>query len=150
MQTLGLAQDRARMLQQRAAGRRWYHTLPSAREQRDAECVLHVANPGRGGGERQVPAFGAAGDAAGLDDVAEQAEIGKIEAHEGGGPFVFREIILHKNPIEIAYLNANVSHSTKCRSRDKPPRVSADRLRQSRRLDRNACYVALPASSEYG
>jgi hypothetical protein len=38
-------------------------------------------------------AFGAVGDAAGFDNMAEQAEIGEIKAH-GGATFVFREIRL--------------------------------------------------------
>ena len=48
---------------------------------RGAERVLHVADAGRGGREREVGALGAVGDAAGIDDVAEQAQIGEIEAH---------------------------------------------------------------------
>jgi hypothetical protein len=79
VQTLGLPQDRPRMLQQAAAGRR--DARPSAREQRDAERNLHVADAGRGGGEGKVRALGAVGDAAGLDHVAKQAEIGQVEAH---------------------------------------------------------------------
>src|SRR6516162_3704116 len=67
------------MLQQGAArlGRR--HTLAAARQQRHAEHVFHVADARRGGGERQMRAFGAVCNAAGFDDVAEQTEIGEVE-----------------------------------------------------------------------
>ena len=81
VQPLGLPQDGARVLQQRAAGLGRRHALPAARQQRDAERLLHVADAGRGGGERKVGALGAVRDAAGLDHVAKQAEIGQIEAH---------------------------------------------------------------------
>ena len=81
VQALGLAQDGARMLQQRAAGLRRRHALAPARQQRHAERVLHVADARRGGGKRKMRAFGAVGDAAGLDDMAKQAEIGEIETH---------------------------------------------------------------------
>ena len=46
MQTFGLAQDGARMLQQRAAGLGWRHALPSARQQRNAERLLHIPDAG--------------------------------------------------------------------------------------------------------
>ena len=39
-------------------------------------------------------ALGAVGDAARLDHVAEQAEIGEIEAHENRPAFGFREVWL--------------------------------------------------------
>src|SRR5208283_633265 len=81
MQTLGLAQYRAGMLQQGAAGLRRRDTLAAASEQYDAERFLHVADARRGGGEREVSPLGAVGNAAGLDHVAKQAEIGEIEWH---------------------------------------------------------------------
>jgi hypothetical protein len=80
-QPLGLAQDGARVLQQRAAGLRRRHALPPAHQQRGAERLLHVADARGGCGEREMRALGAARDAAGLDHVPEQAEIGQIEAH---------------------------------------------------------------------
>ena len=80
-QPLGLPQDGARVLQQRAAGLRRLHALPAAHQQGGAERVLHVADARRRGGEREVGALRAVRDAAGVDDVAEQAQIGEIEAH---------------------------------------------------------------------
>ena len=75
------------MLQQRAAGLGRGHALPPAHQQRGAERLLHVADARRGCGEREMRALGAAGDAAGLHHVAEQAEIGQIETH--GWPSYF-------------------------------------------------------------
>ncbi len=80
-QPLGLAQDRARVLQQRAAGLRRGHPLPSAHQQRRAERLFHVADARGGCRQRQMRALGAGGDAAGLDHVAKQAEIGQVETH---------------------------------------------------------------------
>jgi hypothetical protein len=58
-------------------------------------------------------ALGAVGDAARLDDVAEQAEIGEIESHGNGPAFGFDEVRLYIMPIEIRYFNANLSLNTK-------------------------------------
>ena len=52
------------------------------------------------------------GDAAGLDHVAEQAEIGEIEAH-GAEPSYYDEGSLRKKLIVSRYLSAHVSPSTK-------------------------------------
>ena len=95
MQTFGLAQDGACMLQQRAAGLRRRHALAAAREQRDAEHVLHIADAGRGCGEREMRALGAMGNAAGFDDMAKQAEIGEIEAHGKNAAFGLHEVRLN-------------------------------------------------------
>ena len=57
-------------------------------------------------------ALGAVGDAARLDHVAEQAEIGEIEAHEKAA-FVFDEVWLCRMPIALGHFNANLSHETK-------------------------------------
>src|SRR5208282_3795832 len=81
MQPLGLAQYRTGMLQQGAAGLRWGDTLAATPEQHDAERFLHVADARRSGGEREVGPLGAVGNAAGLDHVAKEAEIGEIEWH---------------------------------------------------------------------
>ena len=51
--------------------------------ERGAERLLHVADARRGRGQRQMGAFRAVGDAAGIHHVAEQAEIGQIETHDG-------------------------------------------------------------------
>jgi len=58
-------------------------------------------------------ALGAMGDAARLDDVAEQAEIGKVESHGNDPAFGFDEVRLYIMPIEIRYFNANLSPNTK-------------------------------------
>src|SRR5580658_3453121 len=81
MEALGLPQDRAGMLHQRAAGLGWRDALAAAGEQRDAERLLHIADARRGRRERKMRAFGATGDAAGLDHMAKQAEIGEIKTH---------------------------------------------------------------------
>jgi hypothetical protein len=72
VQALGLVEYAARMLQQRAAGLRRHHALASARQQLNAESIFHAPDAGRGGGEREMRAFGAAGDAAGIGDVTEK------------------------------------------------------------------------------
>ena len=59
-QPLGLAQDRARVLQQRAAGLGRGHALPPAHEQRGAERLLHVADARGGCSQREMRALGAA------------------------------------------------------------------------------------------
>jgi hypothetical protein len=46
-----------------------------------AERLLHVADAGAGGGERQVRPLGPMGDAARIDHMAEQAEVGEVELH---------------------------------------------------------------------
>ena len=80
-QAFGLPQDRARVLQQRAAGLGRRHPAPPAHQKRGTKRVLHVADAGGGGRQRQIGALGAMRDAAGIDHVAEQAEIGEIKAH---------------------------------------------------------------------
>ena len=116
VQSLGLAQDGARMLQQRAAGLRRRHALAAARQQRHAEHVLHVADAGRGCGERKMRALGAVRDAAGLDDVAKQAEIGEIEAHGKNAAFAFCEVRL--NDIAHCYLSISTLFFRVRRNRD--------------------------------
>ena len=89
------------MLQQRTAGLGRRDALPPAREQRHAKHVLHVADARRSCGQRQMRALGAMGDAAGLDDMAEQAEIGEIESHGNDAAFGFDEVRLYIMPIVI-------------------------------------------------
>ncbi len=110
VQALGLPQDRARMLQQRAAGLRRGNALAPARDQRDAERLFHVADARRGGGERQVRALRAVGDAARFDDMAKQAEIGEIESHGMMLPSYLTKPDFAIMPIALAYFNANISH----------------------------------------
>ena len=87
-QPLGLPENRARMLEQRAAGLRRRDPAAAAHQQRRAERLLHVADAGAGGGERQMRAFRAMRDAPRLDHMAEQTEIGEVETH---ADFVIRE-----------------------------------------------------------
>src|SRR6266496_2738563 len=81
VQTLGLAQDAARMLEQRAPGLGRRHSLPAPHQQRRPERPLHMADARAGSGKRQMRALGALGDAPGLDNVAEQVEVDEVEAH---------------------------------------------------------------------
>ncbi len=99
MQAFGLAQNGARMLQQGPPGLGRRHTGAPARQQRDAECILHIANPRRSGGERKVRALGAVGDAARLDHVPKKTEIGKVKPHPQTPDFAFREVRLCQNLI---------------------------------------------------
>ena len=78
---LGLLQQQARVMNERAAGRRRLHALPIAIQQRSAELDLHVADPRARGGHGQVHALGAGGDAAGFHDVQEELEVGQVETH---------------------------------------------------------------------
>ena len=80
-QPLGLRQHGARVLQQRAAGLRRRHARPPAQQQGRAQRLLHVADARAGRGEREMRAFRAMRDAARLDHMAEQAEIGQVETH---------------------------------------------------------------------
>ena len=50
-------------------------------------------------------ALGAVRDAARLDDVAKQAEIGEIESHGNDPAFVFGEVRLPISPIVLDYFN---------------------------------------------
>src|SRR6185295_18219055 len=115
----GLPEDRARMLQQRAARRRRRHARPAAREQRDAERFLHVADAGRGGGKRKMRPFGAVGDAARLDHMAKQAEIGQIKAHRRPS-FALRESRLKQMSIVPVDFNAIISSMAKYNRDSKP------------------------------
>ena len=101
------------MLQQRATGLGRRNALAPAREQWHAEHILHVADARRGRGQSEMRALGAVGDAARLDDMAEQAEIGEVESHGDDPAFGIDEVRLYILPIEIRYFNANLSPNTK-------------------------------------
>jgi hypothetical protein len=88
-------------------------TLSAARQKCDAERLLHVADAGRGGGEREVRAFGTVGNAASLDHVTKQAEIREIEPHGGIPSFVFCEAKLSIMPIATRRFNVILSHYAK-------------------------------------
>jgi hypothetical protein len=60
---------------------------------------LHAADPRRGRGQRQRAAFSAAGDGAGLYDIAEQAQVGQIETHGAALSFVIGEGCLQETGI---------------------------------------------------
>ena len=77
----GLLQQHPRMIKQCPPGFGGLHALPPAMQQRRAECRLHVADACAGGGNGQMHALGAMGDAARLDDELEKPEIGQVEAH---------------------------------------------------------------------
>ncbi len=98
LQALALRQDRARMLQQRAAGLGGCYAGAAAHQQFGAERQFHLADAGRGGGQRQIGARRAMRDAARLDNLAEQVEIGEVEAHPAT-TFLFCEGTLRKTHI---------------------------------------------------
>src|SRR5260370_205438 len=91
------------MLQQRAAGLGRHHALAPAHQQFGAETLLHFADASGGGGKRQVRARRAMRNAAGLDDMPEQAEIGEIEPHE-----YQTLLILRRQAIQNAYCIATL------------------------------------------
>ena len=66
------------MLQQGAAGLRRFDAGAAAHQKRSAECELHLADAGGGGRQGQVRPLGAVGNAAGLNDMPEQIQVGQI------------------------------------------------------------------------
>ena len=88
-QTLGLRENGAGVLQQRAAGLRRRHTGAAAHQQRRTKRLFHVADSRARCGQRKMCALRAVGDAAGLDHMAKKTEIGQVEAHRS--TFVFSE-----------------------------------------------------------
>jgi hypothetical protein len=98
-QPLGLAQDRARMLQQGTAGRRRRHPLAPAHQQRRAERLLHVSDARRRRCKRKMRALGAVRDAARLDHMAKQAQVGEVEPHVVYQSFASDEASLRLLPI---------------------------------------------------
>ena len=113
MQALSLAQNGACVLKQRASSLGRRHALSPPRQQSDTERVFHVADAGRGGGKRKMRAFCAVGDAARLDDMAKQAEIGEIKSHGMNQAFVFHEARLCIMPIVCEPFNVMFSPNTK-------------------------------------
>jgi hypothetical protein len=69
-----------RVLQEGAAGLGRGHALASAHQQGGAQRLLHVADAGRCRRQREVCARRSVGDAAGIHHMAEQTEIGEVEA----------------------------------------------------------------------
>jgi hypothetical protein len=68
------------VLQQRPAGLGRRHALPVADEKRRPDRILHIADAGRGCGQREIGPGRALGDAAGLDHMPEQAQIRYVES----------------------------------------------------------------------
>jgi hypothetical protein len=59
----------------------WRDAAPAAIEQGQPGHRLHAAQPRRGRGQSEACLLGAARDAAGFDDVEEQAQVGQVETH---------------------------------------------------------------------
>src|SRR5215813_13659482 len=97
------------MLQERAAGLGRGHALSSAHEQRRPQRLLHVSDARAGCGQREVCALRTARDAARLDYVAEQTEIGEVEAH-GWLSFGFSEANLREIPIVRQVAEGHIRH----------------------------------------
>ena len=81
LQGLDLPQDQPRMVDDALAGRGQRHAAPVARQEGDAERLLHAADALACRGEGEIGAAGAVGDAAGLGDVKEKPQVDQIEAH---------------------------------------------------------------------
>jgi hypothetical protein len=80
-QPFQLLQDDARVVNERVPGWRQLDPTRPAFEQRDAERLLHPANPSTGGRERHVSPVSAVRNASAFGHLHEQAQIGQIEAH---------------------------------------------------------------------
>ena len=76
-----LVDHEPRMIEQALAGRGQLDAAAPALEQRDAKRILEPLDPRAGGGQREMRALGAAGDAALVGDRNEELEIDEIEAH---------------------------------------------------------------------
>src|SRR5512139_3074627 len=94
------------MLQQGSPGRGRLDAGPSAHQQGSAEGQFHLADAGRGRSQSQVRPLRAVRDAAGLDDVPEQVEVRKIEAHWG------YLLILRRQTTQKGYCNGLFSGSS--------------------------------------
>ena len=91
LQGLDLPQDQPRMVDDALAGRRQRNAAPVAREEGDAELLLHAADAFARRGEGEIGAAGTMGDAAGLGDVKEKPQVDQIETHGLLRAFVFSE-----------------------------------------------------------
>src|SRR5262249_16018321 len=90
------------MLQERAAGLGRGHALSAAHEQRRPQRLLHVSDARAGCGQREVCALRTARDAARLDYVGEQTEMGEVEAH--GFPCWARALVLPSDSAKQTYV----------------------------------------------
>ena len=86
------------MLQQCAAGLGGRYARTSTHQQLGAERQFHLANASRGGGQRQIGAGGTVRNAARLDNLPEQVEIGEVKPHSAT-TFLFCEGRLRKTHI---------------------------------------------------
>jgi hypothetical protein len=84
-QRLDIVQDDPGVIEQAFAGRGQFDAAAAALEQRHAERRLEALDPLAGGGQRQMHAGCACGDAAGLGDRDEELKIDQIEAHGHAG-----------------------------------------------------------------
>ena len=76
-----LMQDRARMVGERLAGFGRTDAPPAALEQQDFACGLHVSQTLAGSRQRHPCIGRAMGDAPGIDDGQEKAQINQVETH---------------------------------------------------------------------
>ena len=130
MHALGLLQQDAGVLDQGAPGRGRLYALPLAVQQRGAERGLHVADARARRGDREMHPLGAMGDAAGLDDVQKQPQIGEIEAHRLTG-FGIGEASLRQMPIVSSQRRHQISAKAKARIMSKPIRSTSTPMMSS-------------------
>ena len=81
---LHIVEHDPRMIEQAFAGRGEFDAAAAALEQRDAERGFQALDPLAGGGQRQMDAERAVGDAARLGHRDEELEIDQIETHRHG------------------------------------------------------------------
>ena len=84
-----LLQQQARVAKQGMPGLGGLNALALAVQQRSAERGLHITDARARRRNGQMHALGAAGDAAGLDHVEKQPQIGQIETHRVWEPSGF-------------------------------------------------------------
>ena len=80
-QRIDIVQDDPGVIEQALAGRGQLHAAAAALEQRNAECRFQPLDSLAGGGQRQMHAGGARGDAAGFRHRDEKLQIDQIEMH---------------------------------------------------------------------
>lgn len=83
LQVIHLTHDQPRVLQQALAGRGQLDTATVAVQQAAAELAFQCLDPRTGSGRREKRLARALGQAGGLGDMDEQAQVGQIEMHGG-------------------------------------------------------------------
>src|SRR5437868_9734469 len=101
------------MVQQGVPSLRGLNPLALAMQQRRAEGRFHVADARARRGDSQMHTLGAMRDAARLDHMEKQPEIGQIESHGPSGTFEFREVRLRFIPIASSIGGSSDSGNTK-------------------------------------